>query len=472
MKDTTTDTRAEATIAETLAGFATDLAPGVIPAETAERARLLMLDAFGIALASTQYDFAHRAHAALSELGGGGTRRVIGFGTQLAPRDAAMLNGLLIHGLDYDDTHTAGVIHATAPVLPAALTMALETGASGAEMQTAYIAGMEVATRLGSVARGGFHQVGFHPTGLIGIFGAVIAAGRLRGLTAAQLAGAQGIALSMAGGSLEFLQDGAWTKRMHPGWAAAAAITAVTMARHGFVAPKAVYEGRFGLYNAYLGPRAEGADLALATEGLGSVWEVGHVAVKPMPACHFTHACADAAVALHAEHGLAAEDIAEVTALVPEEVIKTVCEPRETKVAPQNGYDAQFSIPYAVASGLLRGRFGLPDLNPAAYTAPEMLAFMPKVRHAVDPNSRFPKYYSGEVVIRTTDGRELRHREDINRGASDRPLSAADITAKFTENACMSWTPARAERLREAVLGLDTADHLAPLERLLAGQAR
>ncbi len=470
MKDTT-DPRPTEPMAVRLADFAGALRPDDIPAEVAERARLLMLDALGIALASTQYDFAHRAHAALCDLGAGGPRRAIGFGTALQARDAAMLNGLLIHGLDYDDTHTAGVIHATASILPAALTMALETGAAGEEMQTAYIAGMEVATRLGAVARGGFHQVGFHPTGVIGIFGAVLAAGRLRGLTAAQLAAAQGIALSMAGGSLEFLQDGAWTKRLHPGWAAQAAITAVAMARRGFVAPRAVYEGRFGVFNAYLGERAAGLDLSVATAALGQTWEVMNVAVKPMPACHFTHACADAAVALHDAHGLSADDIAEVVALVPDEVIKTVCEPRETKIRPQNSYDAQFSIPYAVASGLLRGRFGLPDLEPAAYAAPEALAFMPKVRHEADPHSRFPTYYSGEVVVRTTDGRELRHREDVNRGAADRPLSAAEIAAKFTENACMALPPERAARLRDAVLGLDRAGDLAPLERLLAGQA-
>ncbi|WP_116083264.1 MmgE/PrpD family protein [Tropicimonas sp. IMCC34011] len=471
MKDTATDIETGVPIARTLARFVVDLDPGTIPAEVSERARHLILDALGIAVASTGYDFAHRAHSALAELGAGGSRRAIGFGTRLQPRDAAMLNGLLIHGLDYDDTHTPGVIHATAPVLPAALTMALETGSTGEDMQTAYIAGMEVATRLGTVARGGFHQVGFHPTGIVGIFGATVAAGRLRGLTEAQLAAAQGIALSMASGSLEFLQDGAWTKRMHPGWAASAAITAVTMARHGYAAPKAVYEGRFGFFNLYLGERAAQADLSIATGELGATWEIMNVAVKPMPACHFTHACADAAVALRAEHGLVADDIEDVIALVPEEVIKTVCEPRETKIKPQNSYDAQFSIPYAVASGLLRGQFGLTDLDPEGYTDPEALALMTRVRHETDPNSRFPKYYSGEVIVRTKDGRELRHREEVNRGAADRPLTAEDITAKYTENACTTRTAPRAETLRAAIMSLHEAQSLDRIERLLAGQA-
>jgi len=471
MKDTHIKGDTDMLIAMHLAGFADDLTHDAIPEEVGLRARLLMLDALGIGLASSGYDFAHRAHTALSELGNEGSRLVIGFGTALPPRDAAMLNGLLIHGLDYDDTHTPGVIHATASVLPAAMTMALEVGATGQEMQTAYIAGMEVATRLGAVARGGFHQVGFHPTGVVGVFGAVIAAGRLRGLTRAQLASAQGIALSMASGSLEFLQDGAWTKRMHPGWAAQAAITAVTMARHGFVAPRAVYEGRFGFFNAYLGASAAQADFSIATEGLASVWEVMNVAVKPMPACHFTHACADAAARIHHSHGLAPSDIDEVIALVPQEVIKTVCEPRKNKVRPQNSYDAQFSIPYAVASGLLRGRFGLSDLEPEAYGAPEALALMAKIMHQQDPDSRFPQYYSGAVVVRMKDGREFTERDDVNRGAADRPLSAEDISEKYAQNTAMAINGPRAARLRENILSIHELPDLQPIERLLAGRS-
>ena len=472
MKDIATTSDMPPTIAGTLARFAVKSTPDAIPHQVCERARFLMLDALGIALASTQYDFSHRTHTAIAELGSGGTRAAIGYGTMLQPRDAALLNGFLIHGLDYDDTHSAGVIHGTASVLPAALTTALEIGATGREFQTAYIIGMEVATRLGSVAKGGFHQVGFHPTGMVGIFGAVAAIGRLRGLTEAQLANAQGIALSMASGSLEFLQDGAWTKRMHPGWAASAAMTAVTMARHGFVGPGAAYEGRFGLFNTYLGEaRAASADLSLASKGLGQDWEIMNVAVKPMPACHFTHAVADAAVALHRAHAIPVDQIDEVIALIPSEVIKTVCEPRETKIAPQNSYDAQFSVPYAVASGLLRGRFALPDLEPAAFSAPDALALMPRIRHEVDPNSRFPKYYSGEVVLRTKDGQEFRHREDVNRGAADRPLSTEDIITKFTENAAMTFSAPRTSRLQREILDVENAQDLQALERMLAGRS-
>lgn len=466
MLDTSTQT--ETPIARSLAVFAGTLDGNAIPAEVRERARYLILDAVGIALASTQYDFSHRTLNALREFGEGSSP-VIGYGAHLALRDAVTMNGFLIHGLDYDDTHTRGVIHATASCLPTALGMGDDLGASGHDLVTAYIAGMEVATRLGSVAKGGFHQTGFHPTGLIGIFAATLIAGRMRDLTEDQLASAQGIALSLASGSLEFLQDGAWTKRIHPGIAGAQGITAAALARNGFVGPKAAYEGRFGLYASHLGPLADNCDLSLATEGLGETWEVANVAVKPLPACHFTHASADAAVTLRESHGLTADMIDSIRALIPAEVVKTVCEPVATKKRPQNSYDAQFSIPFAVASGIRHGRFGLRELEPEALNDPETLALSQKVDYEIDPDAPFPKYYSGEVIVRLKDGRELRHREEINRGSSDRPLSAGDITAKFRENAAMALSASALSRIEDAVLSLDDIGNVQDFAALLAG---
>ena len=455
-------------IARQLAAFAGTLDGNAIPAEVRERARYLILDAVGIALASTQYDFSHRTLSALREFGEGSSP-VIGYGTHLGLRDAVTMNGFLIHGLDYDDTHTRGVIHATASCFPTAMGMGDDLAASGRDMVTAYIAGMEVATRLGSVAKGGFHQTGFHPTGLIGIFAATLIAGRMRDLTEDQLASAQGIALSLASGSLEFLQDGAWTKRIHPGIAGAQGITAAALARNGFVGPKAVYEGRFGLYASHLGPLFENCDMSLATAGLGETWEVAKVAVKPLPACHFTHGSADAAVILREKHGLTPDMIESVRALVPGEVVKTVCEPVATKKRPQNSYDAQFSIPFAVASGIRHGRFGLRELEPEALNDPETLALAQKVEYEVDPNSPFPKYYSGEVIVRLKDGREVSHREEINRGSSDRPLSAEDIAGKYRENAAMALSAAAVARIEDAVLSLDDIDNTQDFAALLAG---
>jgi 2-methylcitrate dehydratase PrpD len=419
-----------------------------------------MLDAVGIALASTGYDFAHRTLTAMRGLAGEGDTPVIGFPACLPMRDAALVNGVLIHGLDYDDTHTGGVVHPTASLLPTVLAVGAQRRASGATAIAAYIAGVEAAARLGAVAKGGFHQIGFHPTGLIGAFACALAAGKLLGLPQEQLVMAQGITLSTAAGSLEFLEDGAWTKRFHPGWAANAGITAAALAAQGFVGPKRAYEGRFGLYASHLQDRYNPGDLALATRDLGEVWELLQVAVKPFPACHFTHACADAAIALQREHRLEPRAIEHVEALVPAEVVQTVCEPAANKRRPANSYDAQFSIPFIVAAALLRGRFTLAELQPEAIADAAILALADRVDYRVDPGSGFPRYYSGEIIVMTTDRRHLRHREHMNRGCGDRPLADAEILAKFHDNAARAIAPQRARVIAEAILGLDKASDI------------
>jgi 2-methylcitrate dehydratase PrpD len=460
-------------ISESLARFAHDLRAEAIPAQVRERAKHLILDATGIALASGRYDFAHKAATAISGLGGEGPVPVIGLPLRLPARDAALLNGILVHGLDFDDTHTGGVIHATASLWPATLSAAHMRGASGADLLTAYIAGVEAATRLAAVGSGPFHQLGFHPTGLIGVFGCTLAAGMLMGLSPQALVMAQGISLSMAAGSLEFLEDGAWTKRMHPGWAAQSGITAAALARQGFVGPSRAYEGRFGLFKAYLQAGIEPERWGRATAGLGDVWEVMAVAVKPLPACHFTHACSDAALALLEQHNLAISDIERIKALVPAEVVKTVCEPVANKRRPANAYDAQFSIPYLVAASLVRGRFGLAELEPEVRSDERILALCERVDYEVDPRSTFPRHYTGEVQISLKDGRTLVHREAMNRGCADQPLTNAEIVEKFEGNARLSLSARQADAVREAVLGIDAApDARVVLDRICQAAPR
>jgi len=444
-------------ISETLAGFAHGLTPGAIPQQVRERARHLMLDATGIAYASSRYEFAHKALTAIAGLGGEGSVPVIGLPARLPPRDAALINGILVHGLDFDDTHSGGVIHATASMWPTVLATSYMRGASGADLVTAYIAGVEAATRLAAVGSGPFHQVGFHPTGLIGIFGCTLAAGTLMGLSPQALVMGQGIALSMAAGSMEFLEDGAWTKRMHPGWAAQSGITAAALARQGFVGPSRAYEGRFGLFNAYLQEGIESERWGRATAGLGEVWETMVVAVKPLPACHFTHACSDAAIALMKKHKFGIGEIERIKALVPAEVVKTVCEPEANKRRPANAYDAQFSIPYLVAASLVRGRFTLAELEPEVLADETILHLCSLVDYDIDARSTFPRHYTGEVQISLKDGRALVHREAMNRGCADRPLSNADIVDKFTGNARMGLSARQADEVRDAVLGLEEA---------------
>lgn len=455
-------------IAEELARFVGAFCADAIPTAVLARAKHLILDAVGIALASTTYDFARRAFAAIAGLAGTGDAAVIGMPARLPARDAALMNGILIHGLDFDDTHTGGIIHATSSLLPTVLAVGARQRSGGRDMLAAYVLGVEAAARLGAVAQGAFHQVGFHPTGLLGAFACALAAGRLMGLSEKQLTMAQGIALSAAAGSLEFLEDGAWNKRFHPGWAATSGITAAALAQQGFVGARRAYEGRFGLYASHLQNHFDPENLALATAGLGESWELLQVAVKPYPACHFVHACIDAALALSREHKLDPGEIDRIRALVPAEVVKTVCEPLANKRRPANSYDAQFSIPYVIAAALLRGQFTLDELEADALHDPAVLALADRVDYEADPRSSFPRHYCGEVVVMTRAGATLAHREQINRGNGERPLADVEIVEKFRRNAARALSGERAARIEQCVLALDDGTDTGRLADILA----
>lgn len=465
-------------IAATLAVFTHKLRLDEVPADVSLRARHLMLDAVGCALAARGEDFALRFENAVHALPGVNvpaacTAGAIGFARRLPLRDATLLNGVLTHGLDYDDTHMAGVLHLSVSVLPALLNLSAARDASGADMLTSFIAGLESGARIASVAKSGFHGQGFHPTGVVGAFASALAVGRLIGLDADGLVAAQGIALSLASGSLQFIEDGSWTKRIHPGWAAQAGITAATFALQDIPAPRAPYEGRYGLFSSYLdSSRQAQIDLALGTahidgDGRASAWELNNIAIKPFPMCHFVHASADAAIALHRQ-GLDVTKIRSVEVAVPAGVIQAVCEPLAAKRRPASDYDAKFSLPYAVASGLLRGRLGLKELEPAAFTDASVVALMDRVHHVEDPAATFPRHYSGEVRVTMQDGSVRRHREAVNRGHAERPLTNDEVRQKFMENATLWFPKSHAEAVCEQILALDRLPSVRSLESLLA----
>ena len=456
------ETSDASTISSQLAAFTGGLRLDAIPGEIVRKGKLLLIDAVGAALASSSFDFARRAVRGLVALGTGDST-VIGFRERLALRDAALVNGILVHGLDYDDTSIYGRVHPSSSCGTTALGLGSHLARSGAEVLTAYIAALECTVRLGAVVKGGFQQRGFHPTGVVGTFGATIAAGRLFGLSARELMMAQGIALSMAAGSQEFATEGAWTKRMHPGWAAAGGITAAALAKGGFVGPRLAFEGKRGLYNLYLGDLAAQCDLSLATDGLGETWQIKTIALKPMPACYFNVPTIDAAIRIAEQHDLRTDDIARVRALLPQAAVNLVCEPVGAKRRPVDSYAAQFSVQFTTAVALIRRRFTLDDLADAALSDPEILSLADRVDYAVDGKTTFPKFYSGALIVTTRDGRVLEAREDMNRGAPERPLSEAEIIAKFTDSAERVFAPAKAARIIETVLAIEQLDDVTTL---------
>jgi 2-methylcitrate dehydratase PrpD len=421
-----------------------------IPEAVRERARLHILDALGLGLASNAHDYSDRTAAGVAAMGGTGDCSVIGRAERLSPRDAALLNAVLVHGLDFDDTHLASIIHPTCTALPAAMALGESTGATGAEMLAAFIAGAETGIRIGLAVDGGFHHVGYHASGVVSHFASAVTAGRLLGLDAHAITMAQGITGSTASGIQVFLEEGAWTKRFHPGWGAVAGITAACLAQAGFKGPTRPYEGKFGLFATHL---HEEAKLPALTDGLGETWHFGETALKPYPVCHFIHGCADAAIDLHNEIGAA--EIASVDAYLAQPTLHIIAEPAEAKERPTTDYEAKFSAQFVVAYCLLHGRFGLPDLLPEALADEAALSLAQRVTCHEDPDTAFPEYFSGGVTVTLADGRELSRHVRVNSGAGERAMDEAAVSEKFFASASLTTGRDQAERIRDVVLDLE-----------------
>lgn len=447
-----------------LAEFASRVQYDDIPDDVLDRARIHILDGLGLAIASTTFPFAGPTLSAVRELSGGSGVSVIGQAFRAAPRDAAMANGVLIHGLDYDDTHLQAIVHPTAAVLPAVFAVAEDRKLSGREALTAFCIGMEVCIRLGAAVKGGFHHTGFHATGVLAHFSATLAAGRLMQSTASDHINAFGIAASTASGIQVFLEEGAWTKRLHPGWAASAGITAATLARHGFVGPTRALEGRFGLFDTHLHDHASDVDATFLTDGLGEVWMMADTALKPYPVCHFIHGAADAALSVHDQ--IDGAEIASVDIYLPDDTLKIVAEPIEHKRNARNEYEAKFSAPFVVASTLLKGRFGLPDLTDEAIADPAVQSLARRCTCHADPKSLFPEYFSGGVRVSLAGGRVLEAHVPVNSGAGDKKMSLDETTQKFLQNTGLAMPDEQAMLIRDAVIRMadsEVADLMACL---------
>jgi len=454
--------------ARELAQFALGMRLEDVPAAVRERARLLILDGVGVALAARSHPFAPRVLAGAMALGGEGSGTVIGQKQRLPLRDAAMVNGALLHGLDFDDTHLAAIIHPTAASLPTAFGVGEAMLASGADMLAAYIVGMECAIRIGLAVRGGFHRVGFHATALIAHFASALAAGRLLSLDLDGLVCAQGIAASTAGGVQVFLEEGAWTKRLHPGWGAVGGITGAMLAKHGFFGPSRAYEGRFGLFETHLQEYAGEVDFDRITAQLGTVWELYDTSIKPYPICHFLHGAAEAALRLHGQLRPTSASVAQIRVRIPRETLPIVAEPEEVKINPANDYDAKFSAQYVVATCLLKGRMGLAELSKEARDDPQVRALARRIVVEADQHSAYPRHMSGGVDLTTTDGGCCSAYVPVNSGSGERALDADAIADKFFASAELSMPPAKAARVREAILSLE-AISLAELAAALRG---
>ncbi len=442
-------------LSRTVAEFAQTIDYVAVPSRVRDFARFHMLDTVGTALAATKFEFAQRALNGLQSMADGGSGTVIGMGATLPLKDAVIMNGILAHGLDYDDTHPGGPVHPSSSAFPCALGLAEFLDRSGKELLTAYLLAVEISTRFGMATNGALLKAGYHTTGVAGHMGCAIGAGHLLRLNVEQLVYAQGLAGSTASALAEHRADGAWNKRFHPGWAGAGAITAASLARSGFLGTKKIYEGQDGLFRSHAGTYINLIQPDALVAGLGTTWRTEEVAVKPYPVCHMLHACIDSVLALKREHQIKIDDIAEIRALLSPAVFHSVCENPDLRRRPATDYIAKFSVYYTLAAALIRNRCGFAELEPESLGDPAILALAQRVVYDTDPDSAYPEYFSGGAVITLKNGKSFRHVDRINRGAGERALTGDEIAAKFIENAELVTTPARAREIRDTVLDVE-----------------
>ena len=457
------------TLSQQLSDFVGQLKVEQIPAATVEHAELHALDALGCGIAAHAFGQAGYALATAREIGGSGPATAIG-ASGLSPADAAFVTGTLCHALDFDDTHPVSVVHVSAGVVPAAIAAARAANATGADLLAAIVAGNEVSIRVGNAAAGVFHARGFHPTGVCGVFGATAAAARARGLDAGRTAHALGIAGSMASGLLEFLADGSETKRLHPGWAARAGLTAAALAAHGATGPSTVFEGTRGYYATYV--HGADSDLGSQVADLGERWVTDEIAYKPYPACHYTHAPVDALAEVLAATPLRADEIRSITGFTTETGVALVCEPAADKVHPRTAYDAKFSLPYCLATRLVTGRLDVGSFTEEAITDPAVAALTPLIGHELRRYSASPDSFGGGVRVETVDGRVLEHEFRYQRGGAENPLTSADVLDKFRTNAGYGLPSEHVATLERSTLELAGAHDVSYLDVLASATER
>jgi 2-methylcitrate dehydratase PrpD len=457
-----------ASCTEILAEFALSETFETLPQNVVEKCKLLILDGVGLALAAAREDFAGRTLKALGALGHSADATVIGVKERVPVASAPLLNGMLIHAFDFDDTHHPLVIHNTSVVMPAALATAEWLGLSGKDFLTACAVGFEVSLRVARGARvHAMHGRGYHPTAVCGVFGGAAAAGRLLGLTHEQLSNALGLAGSQGSGNMEWQSDGSWSKRFQPGWASHGAVSGALLAREGFTAPKTALEGSKGFYATHVGE--DNFNVQTAVEGIGRDWEVNRIEFKPYPCAGALQATVRACINLHNRYPFVADDIADIECRV-RMGDRPAAEGGEQVFAqqnPQGEYGAHFSTPYIAAVALLKGRLALADFDENALKDPVVLKLSAKIRRTDDPNSGRPKYASGHVFVRTKDGKLYEERQHIHPGHVENPVSAEDVQEKYRYNALRTINPEKAEGLMRQVMSIEHLPNISQLTEQL-----
>jgi len=436
-----------------------------VPSAVVEKAKLVFLDTLGVALASSTMDFGAMVTRVAQKLGGAPQSTVIGSKNRVAAANAVIANGTLAHGLDYDDTLEEAIVHTGACAWMTALAVGEEVNANGRAVLEAAIAGTEVLCKVGLVAPGIFHARGFHPTAICSTFGAAAVAGKLYGLTPAQWGDAFGLCGSQSSGIIEYLADGTWTKRLHPGWSAHGGVIATLLAREGFRGPGKVFEGTHGFFRAFGGQ--SDYRFEKLTE-LGKEWEIPRLTFKSYPCGSISHPYMDCALKLKQKYSPAPEKIAEVVCRTAAGPVHRLWEPLADKQMPVSSYGAKFSLPYSIAVMLVRGRAGLDEFTEEAIRDPAVLDLARKVRYVLDPTIDYPRHFSGHVKITLDDGTVLEENQPHPRGGLEDPLPPGEIEEKFCANARLALSPEQVGGIVDFVGRLEQFSSIKALSDLLS----
>jgi 2-methylcitrate dehydratase PrpD len=414
-----------------------------LPAAVRTKCDDLLVDVVGLCVVARHADYVQSALAGWDDEG---TGTAIGHARMLSAAGAAFVNGTATHGEDFDDTFEGGPVHAGAVIVPAVLAACERHNPDGPSALKGIAVGVETICRLGLVAPKAVHKAGFHPTAVCGAMAAAAGVGAALRLEPRQLVDALGIVGSMAGGIIEYLAEGAWTKRLHAGWAAQAGLRAALLARAGFNGPRTVFEGTHGLFHGFA--HTTKGDYEALVGDFGARWVTETLAFKPYPCGTMTHPYIDCARRL-AARGVKAADVKEMVCEVGEGTVHRLWEPLASKQRPPNGYGAKFSTPYCIAAGFVRGNVGLDAFTDAAVREAPVLALAGKVRYVIDPENPYPNNFTGHIRAVMNDGSVIEERQPHMRGGAHEPLTRTDIEEKFALNAGHGgWS---AGRIRDAL---------------------
>jgi 2-methylcitrate dehydratase PrpD len=384
-----------------------------------DRVAYLLLDYLGVALRGTLSDSSQPIHRFLRGRAAGSSAVPV-CGTELRA-DAPYAALALVN---------AASLHPAVSVMSAALAAGYLADSSGARLIEAIVAGYEVTVKLGIALDPAAHYAqGFHPTGTCGTMGAAIAAACMLGLDEQQMTNALGIAGSQAAGSMEFLADGSFTKRLHAGWSAHAGVIAALLAAEGFTGPASIIEGKFGFLHAY----SPASDSSKVLAGWARPWEVMNTSIKPHACCRYKQGAIDCILQLAREQQIGPDDVERVEVAILQAGFALVADPPELKVNPQSVVDAQFSMPFGAAVALCNGNAFLNQYCLENVNSEDIRALMKRVHCVRDESIEkdFPRKWPASVAIVTKDGRTCRCRLDHPKGDPENPLTWAEIIAKF-----------------------------------------